>query len=103
MTIDESTFAIAQKQLEELMESNPRMPSAAEIDEVIGQYFDMKCDHCSEVFKSLQQAEFHYKQEHDSDEGHIKCCGYSFRGNSKIANHVLWHLNPNIYMYVQNF
>lgn len=100
MLLDKSNEAasIARKQIVELMESNPKMPSAAEIDEAIKKYFDMRCDHCGEILKSLQQAQFHYKQEHGSNDGHIKCCGYTFRGKPKIANHVLWHLNPNMFM-----
>lgn len=81
-------------------EINARVPSDSEMEEVISKHFDMNCDICGEELKSLTQAEFHYMDAHKKDY-YLKCCGIKLLNKTKISNHVLWHLDPNLYKWVK--
>lgn len=66
--------------------------NAAAIERVIATHFNMQCDHCDSVFKSLQEAQFHYMHEHQIADGYIQCCGLKFKKTINIEGHALWHL-----------
>lgn len=73
------------------------------VERIMSEYFNMKCDHCDEIFKSLPEAQYHYMHVHDIADGYVKCCGHTFKKNLNINGHVLYHLNPDIFKYVQQF
>lgn len=50
---------LAQLQWEELNEAKKNL-EPAEVEKVIAQHFDMKCQKCEVEFKSVQEAQFHY-------------------------------------------
>lgn len=85
------------KQLDSLRTINSMNLDANEVERVISEHFDMKCDRCDKVFKSLQEAQFHYMDEHQIANGYIKCCGLVFRKTVNINGHILWHLNPGMF------
>lgn len=71
--------------------------ASADIEKVISTQFVMKCDYCDSVFKSLQEAQYHYMHEHDIADGYIQCCGLKFKKSTNIEGHVLWHLRPELF------
>lgn len=70
---------------------------ASEIERIVTEQFDMKCDHCDSIFKSLQEAQYHYMHEHQIADGYIQCCGLKFKKAINIEGHVLWHLRPDLF------
>lgn len=70
---------------------------AADIDRVIATHFDMSCDRCNYTLSSLQEAQYHYINEHQVADGYIKCCGIRFKKNVNINGHILWHLKPDMF------
>lgn len=68
------------------------------INDVIATNFNMKCDHCDSVFKSLQEAQFHYMHEHQISDGYIQCCGVKFKQAIVIEGHVLYHTRPELFV-----
>lgn len=61
------------------------------------QNFDTSCDICSIELKSLRRAISHYKNEHQIDEGYIKCCGLKLKRDKLVNDHIRWHINPEIF------
>lgn len=87
------------KQRKKLREAQKTALNADEIDRVMSTKFDMKCDYCDNVFKSLQEAQYHYMHEHQIADGYIQCCGMKFKKTNNIEGHVLWHLQPQLFKY----
>ncbi|XP_031622031.1 zinc finger protein 888-like [Contarinia nasturtii] len=85
------------RQWNTMLEAKKMTLDAAEIDRVIANQFDMKCDYCDVIFKSLQEAQYHYMEEHHIAEGYIQCCGLKFKRAMNIQGHVLWHLRPDLF------
>lgn len=65
--------------------------------ELMSHFFDMTCDRCDNVFDSLEKALTHYIQEHNDQNGYIKCCDMQFSEMSLVKDHIKWHLDPNIF------
>lgn len=65
-------------------------------------HFDMTCDECSKVFKSLEEARAHYAKSHNNPHGYIKCCKAKMKYPSTIERHLQRHMNPEKYTYVNN-
>lgn len=66
---------------------------------VIGEYFDMSCDLCSDGVKydSLAQIQYHYLNEHQVNHGYIKCsCNKQFKTQKKILDHAPYHIDKEI-------
>lgn len=72
--------------------------NAAIVHEVIATHFNMKCDLCDSVFKSLQEAQFHYMHEHQIADGYIQCCGAKFKKAIDMEGHILYHNRPELFM-----
>lgn len=87
------------QQLNRLHEVKKTTLDATEIDKVIAAQFDMRCDYdnCDIIFKSLQEAQYHYMHEHQIADGYIQCCGMKFKKTINIQGHVLWHLRPDLF------
>lgn len=68
-----------------------------EIEKVIENKFNMHCDYCDIIFKSLQEAQYHYMHQHQIADGYIQCCGLKFKKIINIHGHVLWHLRPELF------
>lgn len=85
------------RQMNALREAKKVALDATEIDKVIATQFHMKCDYCDVIFKSLQEAQYHYMHEHQIADGYIQCCGIKFKKTINIEGHVLWHLKPDLF------
>lgn len=85
------------KQWKKLREAQKTALNVDEVDRVISTNFNMKCDHCDNVFKSLQEAQYHYMHEHQIADGYIQCCGMKMKNTLYIEGHVLWHLRPELF------
>lgn len=70
---------------------------ATEMEKVVLTQFDMKCDYCEIIFKSLQEAQYHYMHEHQIADGYIQCCGLKFKKNITVEGHVLFHMKPELF------
>lgn len=64
---------------------------------VINEHFDMTCDHCDAKFQDFYAAIDHYKEIHKNPNGYVKCCGYKYKLRKKVFDHILWHLNPDVF------
>lgn len=80
-----------------MQEAKKSLLDAEKIETVIATHFDFNCDHCELVFKSIQEAQYHYMHEHQIADGYIKCCRSKFKKICDIEGHVLWHLKPDLY------
>lgn len=70
----------------------------AHVDQIICQHFDMSCDQCSMKFTSLIQIQYHYLNEHQINDGRIKCCsGMTFQTQDQILEHVPYHIDKEIF------
>lgn len=85
------------KQLKTLHEAKKLHEDIGEVEKVITSQFNMKCDICDIIFKSLQEAQYHYMHEHQNADGYIQCCGIKFKKIVNIHGHVLWHLRPELF------
>ncbi|CAD7078146.1 unnamed protein product [Hermetia illucens] len=61
--------------------------------ELIESYYRMQCDLCHEDFGKFQELFDHYLEIHQF-RGFIVCCGRKFFRRPVIAEHVLWHTQP---------
>lgn len=59
--------------------------------------FNLKCDHCSFKFSSLNDARSHYATIHENQKGYIRCCNAKLKYRSEIISHLEVHLNPQEY------
>lgn len=71
----------------------------ARSDENVKKFFDMSCDKCPVEFTNLLHARRHYR-EHGINKGYIKCCERKFNQRGTVNEHVMYHLNPDIFKYV---
>lgn len=72
---------------------------SVDIERVMSQYFDMGCDHCGHLFKTLSEAQNHYSNKHNIPNGYVKCCRHIFKNDYTINGHILWHLKPELFRY----
>lgn len=56
--------------------------------------FDMSCDVCAKVFKSLEEARTHYLCEHGNSKGYIKCGRRRVMLRCQVVDHITRHLYP---------
>lgn len=66
-----------------------------EIEQNFNKYFDMSCDLCSDGtnFNSLAQIKYHYLNEHQINDGYIKCCeSMKLKTQDQILDHVPYHI-----------
>lgn len=68
---------------------------------LIPTYFDMKCEKCKYEFKSLSDAFSHYKEKHKQTKATVKCCQSEIHLMS-IRDHILHHLNPDVFKWVNH-
>ncbi|KAG4072165.1 hypothetical protein HA402_015664 [Bradysia odoriphaga] len=68
-----------------------------ELKQILTQSVDSHCDICNKDQQtiSLQQMKDHYKQQHDMDDGHIKCCGVKMTTDVEVNGHVYRHLHSD--------
>ncbi|XP_031634974.1 zinc finger protein 91-like [Contarinia nasturtii] len=59
--------------------------------------FDMSCDLCPTIFKTLYEAKNHYVKVHKRQYGYIKCCNQRLVYPSTVLKHFQRHLDPNKY------
>lgn len=85
------------RQLASLREINVTELDSDDIERIMLQHFDMKCDYCNFISKSLPDAQYHYMYEHQIADGYVKCCGHIFKKNLNINGHILWHMNPLLF------
>lgn len=83
--------------------SSPRRNlNAIQHDSNVREFFEMNCDVCKIELSSLQHAKLHYL-EHGISDGYIKCCDMKFREIKHVNDHLLYHVNPNIFRYSSHF
>lgn len=58
--------------------------------------FDTTCEFCGIQSGSLNEANDHYKIHHNAG-GYIKCCGLKFRKEKTVADHIKFHVKPDIF------
>lgn len=63
--------------------------------------FDTTCEFCGIQLESLHRAQNHYQTQHEAF-GYIKCCGLKFRKDNAVADHIKWHVKPDIFRYKSN-
>lgn len=56
--------------------------------------FDLSCDLCPKIFKSLDEGRAHYLTDHNNSKGYIKCCGAKLQYRCKVVQHLERHLEP---------
>lgn len=66
-------------------------------DDKFAEYFDMKCDLCTEQFDTFQSAKVHYQEQHNNSLGYIKCCQRQFNSIARARSHLTWHLDPKAF------
>lgn len=69
-------------------------------EQFIAENFDMSCDQCDTKFTAFHDAQRHYKDKHNEDNGWIKCCGKKLKKLSLVRDHINTHLNPDFFKYV---
>lgn len=69
-------------------------------EQFIAENFDMSCDQCDVKFTAFHDAQRHYKDAHNVDNGWIKCCGKKLKKLSLVRDHINTHLNPEFFKYV---
>lgn len=71
--------------------------TGSELKNLLTQNVDSHCDICNTDQRtiSLQQMKDHYKQEHDMDCGHIKCCGVKMTTDKEVNGHIFRHLHSD--------
>lgn len=66
--------------------------------------FDMSCDCCKTTFQTFQDAIRHYKMKHKNQaRGYVKCCSMKLSQNSHFNSHIVYHLNPDVYKWVNTY
>lgn len=65
--------------------------------QVIDQYADMKCELCTTIFKTFDDALAHYPSKHKVPKGYVRCCQMKFSVRSLWHSHIVWHLNPELF------
>lgn len=76
---------------------HPKKLNPTEVEDVMAKYFDMYCDVCGFELSTLtlQEAQYHYKHEHNMPDGYVKCCGLRLKSHETINKHILYHLKPD--------
>lgn len=64
---------------------------------MMAKYFDMQCEQCDEPFNTFEDAKNHYYTKHDKAIGFVKCCGRQFKTAQQTRNHLLWHIQPDLF------
>lgn len=64
------------------------------------QFFDMKCELCSEAFQTAKDALKHYRRKHGMSNGYLRCLSFQcsrakFKQMSHIMEHIDYHKNPD--------
>lgn len=77
--------------------SRPQIKVVVDLSDKIHEYFEMQCDLCAIQFTSLQHARLHYFDDHQSNDGYIKCCGIKFKTDRSVNDHIRFHLDPEKY------
>lgn len=67
-----------------------------EFMKLIPNYFDMRCELCECDFTTLNQVYTHYRYNHDNAKIQVKCCPDRI-SSADLREHILFHLNPDIY------
>lgn len=65
-----------------------------EYNSFIAENMDMSCDQCSAVFNSFYDAQYHYKESHNENNGYIKCCKLKLKKMWVVKSHIDSHWNP---------
>lgn len=58
---------------------------------------DLSCDFCETIFDSFGEAKRHYKAQHGTPNGYIKCCNRHLITRADVVEHIEWHMNPDAF------
>ncbi|XP_055701310.1 transcription factor grauzone-like [Phlebotomus papatasi] len=65
-----------------------------EEDEIISQFFELKCSICSEPFETFLKLKAHTLSVHN-EEAIVVCCDRELKNRTRLVNHLNSHINPN--------
>lgn len=57
--------------------------------------FNMKCELCPTIFKTLADARTHYKSKHNNPDGHILCCNVKIKYAKNLVRHIETHVKTS--------
>lgn len=72
-------------------------PDEAAISAVIALYFKPTCSLCPMQLRSFEQADSHYRIDHQRERGFLECCDKKFNRRGAVVDHAMWHLDPNAF------
>lgn len=70
---------------------------AMEMEDRMGDFFEMDCDVCAHRFGSWNDAKTHYQSAHNIRKAYLKCCNKKFFLRSRIIDHITWHIDSNAF------
>lgn len=94
---DESHTEPCQQQMPDEISLEKSDSGEQNVDIEIPDYFDLKCDLCTVVFKSLGEARSHYLDAHYIKNGYLKCCQAKLTRMALIRDHIAWHNDRHIF------
>lgn len=68
-----------------------------EEDQRIREFYNLKCDLCSNKSDTFIEVRAHYRIEHKQRRGYLSCCNRKFFYRGEILEHMHWHLNPEAF------
>lgn len=63
-------------------------------EKFITESFNLHCDFCDRIFNGFEDAQQHYKDAHNDENGYIKCCNLKLNKLYLVMDHVRSHLDP---------
>lgn len=70
--------------------------------EIIATYMKLKCDICEVQVNTWKELREHFLLAHTRTP-YMKCCGTIYDKQRQLADHLLWHKNPEEFKYINLF
>lgn len=75
--------------------------SEEQMKEAMNTFIERTCDFCSTELNSFSDARNHYIKIHNSlNHNSFNCCNAQLRTKNEFLDHIYWHFNPNVFVYV---
>lgn len=75
---------------------NMRRMANKELMKLMPEYFNLNCEICKYKCISLTEMSKHYREKHNQSKATVKCCRRKLNFNL-IRDHILFHLNPDVF------
>lgn len=69
-------------------------------DAQISQYMGLHCDVCNVAADNFASLKLHMRNEHNMENGYVKCCDKKFHRRANLLYHIRHHVDPDCYRYV---